>query len=74
MSKSESYCDLMHFILHVNSCNPVLPVVTKLMNQLVGGWDWSAMEVYHFLNIPLCKVRRTNKDNCTQNEYYQVEN
>lgn len=33
----------------VNSRNPLLSAVTKLMNRLIGERDWSAQEVCHLL-------------------------
>jgi hypothetical protein len=43
----------------VNSNNPILSAVSKLMNQLVGERDWSAQEVCHlFLGLPLVNVSR----------------
>jgi hypothetical protein len=53
--KTETYKEIMQRILpSINSNNPILSAVSKLMNQLVGERDWSAQEVSHLLlDLPL---------------------
>lgn len=56
-----SYKDMMRRLLpNVNSGNPLLSAVTKLMNKLIGERDWSAQEICHLLlGLPLHQGSRT---------------
>ena len=52
--KTESYKDMMKNLLPtLNNRHPLLSVVTKMMNRLIGERDWSAQEVCHLLDLPL---------------------
>ena len=58
--KTTAYVDLVKSILpHLNTTSPMLSLVSKMMNKLVGERDWSAQEVCHLLlNLPLQKGSR----------------
>jgi hypothetical protein len=58
--KTGTYKEIMQRILpSINSNNPILSAVSKLMNQLVGERDWSAQEVSHLLlDLPLVNTSR----------------
>ena len=58
--KTETYKEIMQRILpSINSNNPILSAVSKIMNQLVGERDWSAQEVSHLLlDLPLVNTSR----------------
>jgi len=53
--KSTTYVDLIKVVLpYINSEKPLLSLVSKTMNKLIGERDWSSQEVFHILfNIPL---------------------
>jgi hypothetical protein len=42
----------------MNSNNPILSAISKLMNQLVGERDWSVQDVCHLLLELLVNVSR----------------
>lgn len=43
-----------HLLPQVEICKPLLSLVTRTMNKLIGERDWSAQEVCHLLlNLPL---------------------
>ncbi|KAF7137061.1 hypothetical protein CNMCM5793_006912 [Aspergillus hiratsukae] len=52
---TESYRDVMKRLLpRVNHQNPLRSAMNNLLNQLIGGRDWSAQEVCHLLlDLPL---------------------
>ena len=52
--KTATYADLVKEVLpHLNCAKPLLSLVSKTMNKLIGECDWSAQEVCHLLlNIP----------------------
>jgi ATP-dependent DNA helicase PIF1 len=58
--KTNSYADILHELLPRVAINrPLLSLVSKLMNKLVGERDWSAQEVCHLLlNLPLTNGSR----------------
>ena len=53
--KSMTYLDLVKQLLqHLNSEKPLISLVAKTMNKLIGERDWSSQEVFHILfNVPL---------------------
>jgi ATP-dependent DNA helicase PIF1 len=53
--KTTTYMELVKQLLpFINSDKPLLSLVSKTMNKLVGERDWSSQEVMHvLLNIPL---------------------
>ena len=53
--KSTTYLDIVKQLLpFINSNKPLLSLVSKTMNKLIGERDWSSQEVMHIiLNIPL---------------------
>jgi hypothetical protein len=53
--KTVTYADLVKEVLpRLNCAKPLLSLVSKTMNKLIGERDWSAQEVCHLLlNIPL---------------------
>jgi ATP-dependent DNA helicase PIF1 len=59
--KSDSYKDLLTTILpSINETNPLISMVAKLMNKLVGERDFSTQEVCHMLlDLPLANTSRT---------------
>jgi hypothetical protein len=53
--KTTTYMELVKRLLpFINSDKPLLSLVSKTMNKLVGERDWSSQEVMHILlNVPL---------------------
>lgn len=53
--KSTTYLDIVKQLLpYINSNKPLLSLVSKTMNKLIGERDWGAQEVMHILlNLPL---------------------
>ena len=60
-TKTTSYADLVRQVVPtVNSNRPLLSLVAKVMNKLIGERDWSAQEISHLLlNLPLQSSTRT---------------
>jgi ATP-dependent DNA helicase PIF1 len=59
--KSKSYKDLQGMILlYINEQVPLLSFISKILNKLIGEWDWSAQKVSHnLLQLPVQESSRS---------------